>query len=114
MFGSRGRYWRRGAAFGSGARIVDTQWSNAGNGAALAYDSKALLLIKIALYLIPGIIRKYHTVIISNIFKKINVKSRIEAINIECITCGNCGHVFHSDAFGTKQRNHCPRCLKRA
>ena len=28
-----------------------------------------------------------------------------------CVTCAHCGHVFHTDAPGTSERNHCPRCL---
>jgi len=27
------------------------------------------------------------------------------------ITCAHCGHVFSTEAEGTRQRNHCPRCL---
>lgn len=31
--------------------------------------------------------------------------------SVEAFLCAQCGHAVAPEAFGTRQRNHCPRCL---
>lgn len=40
-------------------------------------------------------------------------RSRSSSVHasVETFLCAHCGNTVSAEAFGTRQRNHCPRCL---